>query len=195
MRLRSWISWVLVLAFVGVGGTTASASTATPPTPVDEWLAQLTDLAAQRVQIADKVAAAKFGTDIPIDDPVREQQILDTVAVKSVALGLDRAATVRFFRDQIEANKVVQRGLYVWWIGHPADQPSTRPDLDTEVRPVIDRLNAGLLDQLVATRPARANQACGLRLAITVYAVNRLRFLDKLHEQALAEAARSACTG
>lgn len=164
------------------------------PASASPGLWQLTDLAAQRVQIADKVAAAKFGTPSPIDDPVREQQILDSVAAKAPGLGLDAAGAVRFFRDQIEANKVVQRGLYARWTEHPATRPPGRPDLGTEVRPVIDRLNAGLLTELAATLDARARRSCDVRLAVTVRLTDARRGLDPLHSGALSESVRSACT-
>jgi chorismate mutase len=48
----------------------------------DEPLLALTDVAAQPVQLADTVAAAKWGTDAPINDPIREQAVLDAVATK-----------------------------------------------------------------------------------------------------------------
>ncbi|WP_410653501.1 chorismate mutase [Amycolatopsis sp. cmx-4-54] len=163
------------------------------PASASGGLWKLTDLAAQRVQIADKVAAAKFGTPSPIDDPVREQQILDSVAAKAPGLGLDAAGAVRFFRDQIEANKVVQRGLYARWTEHPGTRPPGRPDLGTEVRPVIDRLNAGLLAELAETRDARARRSCDVRLAVTVRLTDARRGLDRLHSEALTESVGSAC--
>jgi chorismate mutase len=168
-----------------LGGTPASAH---------ESLWPLTDLAASRVQIADKVAAAKFGTAQLIADPVREQQILDTLAAKSLTLGLDPRATRRFFLAQIEANKVVQRGLFARWTVHPEDQPTTRPDLATEVRPVLDQIDAGLLAQLAATPSARAGRGCDVLLAVAVHVIGWQRQLDVLHEQALAESVRPACT-
>ncbi|AUI63719.1 chorismate mutase [Amycolatopsis sp. BJA-103] len=171
----------------------AGLLTVPAPASASSGLWTLTDLAAQRVQIADKVAAAKFGTPSPIDDPVREQQILDSVAAKAPGLGLDADGVVRFFRDQIEANKVVQRGLYARWTEHPGSRPPGRPDLATEVRPVIDRLNAGLLAELAATRSARARPSCDARLAVTVRLVDARRDLDRLHAGALGEAVRSAC--
>jgi len=186
MRLRSWFSCALVaVCLTALGGTPAAAH---------ESLWPLTDLAASRVQIADKVAAAKFGTGQPIEDPVREQQILDTLVAKSVTLGLDPAATRRFFRAQIEANKVVQRGLFARWTVHPEDQPTTRPDLATEVRPVLDQIDAGLLAQLAATPSARAGRGCDVLLAVAVHVIGWQRQLDVLHEQALAESVRPACT-
>ncbi|MEV6910340.1 chorismate mutase [Amycolatopsis sp. NPDC051071] len=182
MRLRVSI-FAVVLLFVGLPAPASASS--------GFWT--LTDLAARRVEIADKVAAAKFGTPSPIDDPVREQQILDSVAAKAPGLGLDADGVVRFFRDQIEANKIVQRGLYARWTAHPGSRPPERPDLATEVRPVIDRLNAGLLAELAATSDARARPPCDVRLAVTVRLVDARHDLDRLHSGALGEAVRSAC--
>ncbi|WP_091299267.1 chorismate mutase [Amycolatopsis xylanica] len=189
MRVRSWVACVLL----STSGLAVAAMPAAAATPSSSSLWPLTDLAAQRVQIADKVAAAKFGTTQPIDDPVREQQILNDVAAKAAGLGLDPATTVRFFRDQIEANKVVQRGLYARWTAHPEEQPTVRPDLATEVRPIIDRLNAGLLDQFAATVAVRASHTCDLRLVITTRVVDLRRHLDRLHQRALVEAVQSVC--
>ncbi|MCU1686137.1 MAG: chorismate mutase [Amycolatopsis sp.] len=185
MRTRSWIAAVLAATLLAFNTTRVSATTRS--------LWSLTDLAAQRVEVADKVAAAKYGTPSPIDDPVRDQQILDDVAAKSGPLGLDPAETVAFFRNQIEANKVVQRGLYARWAAHPDEIPAARPDLATEVRPVLDRLNAGLLAEFAATRATRAGRTCGVRLAVTVRLVTWQRRLDALHHKALTNAVPSVC--
>lgn len=172
------------------------AAPAVPPAVAAQpsSLLPLAELSGQRVQIADKVAAAKFGTTQPIDDPVREQQILDGVAAKAPGLGLDPADAVEFFRDQIEANKVVQRGLYELWTAHPEQAPTERPDLPTEVRPVIDRINAGLLDELAATAGTRARPWCGGGLAVAVAVTDHRLHLDRLHERALRRSLDSACT-
>ncbi|MFI9455952.1 chorismate mutase [Amycolatopsis sp. NPDC052450] len=182
MRLRVLCAALLLLVVIPA------------PASASPGLWKLTDLAAQRVQIADKVAAAKFGTPSPIDDPVREQQILDSMAAKAPGLGLDADGVVRFFRDQIEANKAVQRGLYARWTEHPDTRPPGRPDLATEVRPVIDRLNAGLLAELGSTRDARTRRSCDMRLAGTVRLTDARRGLDRLHSVALGESVRSACS-
>ncbi len=187
MRLRSWlVSVILVLTGLLVSAVPSSAGSPT--------LWRLTDLAAQRVQIADKVAAAKFGTPAPIDDPAREQAIYDSVSAQAPALGLDPADTVRFFRAQIEANKAVQRGLYARWTAHPSEAPTTRPDLATEVRPVIDRLNKELLSELAATRSVRAARWCPVELRVTTRLVDVVRHLDALHTRAFDEAVRPTCS-
>jgi chorismate mutase len=152
------------------------------------------DLAAQRVLVGDKVAAAKFGTDRPIDDPARGQQILDSVAARSVESGLDPGATVRFFRAQIEANKVVQRGLYALWTQHPELRPTPRPDLVNEVRPELDRITTALLEELRATVKIRdATVKCrSLLLGAKTTVVIRHR-LDALHRRALITALTPVC--
>ena len=185
MRVRSWVA-AFVVALSGVLLSSVPASAAPS-------LWRLTDLAAQRVQIADKVAAAKYGTPSPIDDPAREQQIYDRVAAQAPALGLDPADAVAFFRAQIEANKLVQRGLYARWDAHPDEVPTTRPDLATEVRPVIDRLNTELLSELAATLPTRQKRSCPVKQLVTAKLVDVFRQFDALHEQALSEAVSATC--
>lgn len=178
------MSAVVAVCAVLMGATPATASTS---------LWQLTDLAAQRVQIADKVAAAKFGTSSPIDDPVREQQIYDSVSAQAPALGLDPADAVRFFKAQVEANKVVQRGLYARWTAHPGEAPMTRPDLATEVRPEIDRLNSSLLAELAETRSLRSSISCGWQQPVAARLVDIVRELDTLHARALDAAVAVTC--
>ncbi|WP_381805155.1 gamma subclass chorismate mutase AroQ [Streptomyces niveus] len=80
----------------------------------------LADLSARRLATADLVAAAKRGTGSPVDDPAREQQVLDSVARQAREAGDDPGATVRIFRDQIEANKQVQRALRSLWDTDPS---------------------------------------------------------------------------
>jgi hypothetical protein len=118
-------------------------------------LTPLARLILERILLADKVAAAKFGTGRPIDDPVREHQELDRVAELSVDMGLDPRASTEFFRDQIEANKVVQRGLHALWTDHPELRPSARPDLTGEIRPRLDALTTQILDGLRAVGGGR----------------------------------------
>lgn len=186
MRLRSWL--VTVTAALA-----ASALFATPASASGPSLWPLTDLAAQRVAIADQVAAAKYGTPSPIDDPVREQQIYDSVAARAPQLGLDPAAAVRFFRAQIEANKLVQRGLYARWDAHPAQAPTTRPDLG-QIRPVIDRLNTGLLTELAATTSLRAARSCPVAQLVTAGVADVVHRFDALHVRALGEATSATCS-
>ncbi|QWF79106.1 chorismate mutase [Amycolatopsis sp. CA-230715] len=187
MRLRSSILCALVTAVV-VAVSPASAS-ASPR----ESLLPLAGSSAERVQISDKVAAAKYGTGAPIDDPAREQVVLDFAAARSKELGIDPARSVALFRDQIEASKIVQRGLFAYWDAHPDQVPTDRPDLPTEVRPVIDRINGELLAELAATGHVRTSPRCEPRLRLASAVASWQRHLDHLHRTALRVSLSSAC--
>ncbi len=177
------------MLFAVVSGLVLASVPASASAP---GLWRLTDLAAQRVAIADQVAAAKYGTPSPIDDPVREQQIYDSVSAQAPALGLDPADAVRFFRAQIEANKLVQRGWYARWDAHPSEVPTTRPDL-SQIRPVIDGLNKGLLTELASTLPLRESRACPARQLVAAGFADVVHRFDALHTRALAEATSATC--
>ncbi|MEU0170438.1 chorismate mutase [Streptomyces iakyrus] len=158
-------------------------------------LTPVTDLLAQRLLLADKVAAAKYGTDTPIDDPVREARILDDVRARASSLGLEPDAVAAVFRDQIEANKLVQRALYARWNAHPGERPTERPDLAREVRPALDRITTGLPAALRDTERTRSAPSCGPRLATAAGWSAYTHRLDALHLEGLGRALPSVCAG
>ncbi|ONI86478.1 hypothetical protein ALI144C_11245 [Actinosynnema sp. ALI-1.44] len=194
MRVR--YLFVVVLTAVVVGGAgEAVASPATEQLGRVGPFGQLAELAVRRILLGDLVAAAKFGTTQPIDDPVREKQVLDTVAAESVRLGMAPEPNVRFFQAQIDASKVVQRGLFARWERHPAQRPSHRPDLAKEVRPQLDRLTTQLLDELRATLQARRpTVVCRIwRIEAETFA-DFVHRLDKLHRDAVSVSLRPVCS-
>jgi chorismate mutase len=155
-------------------------------------LSDLVALAARRIGTGDVVAAAKFGTPTAIDDPAREKQELDAVAAESPGLGINPAESTQFFRDQIAASKVVQRGLYQLWTAHPELRPTTKPDLTKTVRPELDALTTEIMNQLKVTTGARHSGAqCAAQSAAAVTDAGKP--LDQLHRDALAVATRSVC--
>ncbi|MFE7843379.1 chorismate mutase [Streptomyces sp. NPDC057474] len=202
-RLRSVLISACVSACVastvalsGAVPAVAESSSAPLRTVADaRSLTVLTDLFAERLLVADKVAAAKYGTATPIDDPVREKAILDDVAARAVGLGLDPDAVTAVFRDQIEANKLVQRGLYARWDAHPEERPTERPDLVKEVRPVLDRITTQLLGALQETAFLRAGASCEPRLRVAAMRSSYGHRLDRLHGEGLVRALPSVCGG
>lgn len=167
----------------------ASGATTTHPY---RQLLPFAELSADRLLTADLVAAAKWGTGGPIDDPVRERQVLEAVARQAVDAGADPRLTVRIFRDQIEANKAVQRGLFARWAADPAGAPTDRPDL-ARVREEINRLNSALVLTIADTAGARAGRSCTGLLTAGAVRVAHDRRLDALHTGALARALPSVC--
>lgn len=161
--------------------------------PADR-LRPLAALSADRLATADLVAAAKWGTGSPIDDPAREREVLAAVAAQARQVGADPEATVRIFRDQIEASKLVQRGLHRRWAADPAQAPTSRPDL-ARVRAEIDRINGELVRAVAASPQARTAPGCVPRLAVDALRVGRQRHLDLLHAAGLARSLRSVCGG
>lgn len=148
--------------------------------------------AAERLATADLVAAAKWGTDSPIDDPAREQQVLDNVAAQATQLGADPDEIRTIFRDQIEANKVVQRGLFRRWTDHPDQAPTTRPDLSV-VRRQINEITTALVQSLADTSEKRDSIACRPELTLAAFQVHHENHLDTLHTRALIRALPSIC--
>ncbi|WP_406390302.1 gamma subclass chorismate mutase AroQ [Streptomyces sp. NBC_00887] len=155
-------------------------------------LRPLVDLSARRLATAGLVAAAKWGTGRPVDDPVREGQVLDTAAGQAREAGADPGATVRIFRDQIEANKLVQRALHRSWDENPADAPTDRPDL-AEVREEINRVDVGLVRAIAGSAAARAAPSCGGTLRAAQASVRRDPHVDRLRTAAMTYALRSVC--
>ncbi|MFI0733942.1 gamma subclass chorismate mutase AroQ [Streptomyces sp. NPDC021225] len=195
-----------LLATAAPGATAAPAVSAAAPASVSApalpygRLLPIADLSAQRLLTADQVAQAKYryaapprgGTDSPIDDPERERQVLEAVAEQARALGADPEATVRIFRDQIEANKLVQRGLYRRWEADPTQAPTERPDL-SKVRLEINRINGELVRAIADSARARAEPSCAGWLTVAAVRVRHDRRLDALHTVALERALRSVC--
>ncbi|KAF0962863.1 chorismate mutase [Rhodococcus sp. T7] len=145
-----------------------------------------------RLATADTVASAKWGTPSPIDDPAREAQVLGTVATQAADEGLSAPRVQQIFRDQIEANKAVQRALFSWWSVAPGAAPTVRPDL-TQVRPVIDRQNTDILLQLREQEDVLAGPGCVPALVDAAVAVAAEQRLDAPHQATLARALVSIC--
>ncbi len=164
----------------------------TASTPIGK-LGPLTDLIIERILVSDDVAASKFGTGSPIEDPVREAQVLESVRKQADAAGVNADAAVAFFRDQITASKVVQRGLVARWTAHPEEAPTTRPDLGA-IRTRLDRLTTALLAELKATQHVRDKPiACTVQLTLAGVSGAVVDHLDALHRQALRTATDSVC--
>ncbi len=176
---------IAAAALLALPGTAAAA-----PAPSD--LKPVAALSAERLATADLVAAAKWGTDSPIDDPAREQQVLDSVAALAEQAGGDPDEARRIFRDQIEANKTVQRALFRRWTAHPEQAPTTKPDLN-QVRQTINRINTDLVGELTSTTSERTAPTCRPELAFAVVQVHHEQHPDALHTGALVRSLASVC--
>ncbi|MFI6123805.1 gamma subclass chorismate mutase AroQ [Streptomyces sp. NPDC051064] len=183
-----------VAAVVCTGSATAAVPAPTTGRGSYSELRPLADLSAQRLGTAELVAAAKWGTGEPVDAPVREQQVLDAAARQAREVPADAVATVKIFRDQIEANKHVQRALHSRWDANPAHAPEEIPDLSA-VHDKINRLNLALVRAIAASAAPRAAPSCRATLTAAAVHVRREWRLDRVHTTALVLALHSVCAG
>ncbi len=116
-------------------------------------LLRLLSLMQQRLVLAQDVAMYKWNARAAIDDPVREQQILDALMQQAPQYGLEQRRVYDFFTAQIVAGKMIQSALFAEWKSKsqlPFDNP---PDLKTTIRPALDKLTPQLLTALAAAQP------------------------------------------
>ncbi|MER7758127.1 gamma subclass chorismate mutase AroQ [Streptomyces sp. NPDC097619] len=166
---------------------TAATPSTTPGTAARIAVHALVRLSAERLLSAREVAAAKWGTDRPVEDPVRERQILAAARARAACRGLSPALARRFAQDQMDAAKLVQHALHARWRAHPAERPRHRPDL-TLLRPHLDSLDARLLHALATALPHLTAPLGGAELARQHARVSTTLALDPTHRTALTRA-------
>ena len=120
-------------------------------TPVS--LDRLLDLMQARLNLAEAVARSKWNLHLPLEDRVREQQLLDQMADVP---GLDPALARAFLEAQMEASKTVQRQFHRRW------QQEGRGPFDdmvplSQLRQQLDPLTRQLLETLSRVQPQLAD--------------------------------------
>ncbi|ORA08270.1 chorismate mutase [Mycobacterium arosiense] len=163
----------------------ARAHTSSPLSP-------LADAAAQRLQIADPVAAYKWHQRGAIEDPARVQQELTRLADDAVGEHIDRDYVTRVFGDQISATEAIEYHRFADWKLNPASAPPDAPDLSSS-RSAIDALNRRILTQLSANWGLLHSSECAAQLDAARSGVIQERQLDDLYQRALSSATQSYC--
>lgn len=189
-RTRSRRVALAALCVAVVGGLAgwaapARADSAGPLTP-------LVDAAAQRLQIADPVAAYKWHAHGAIEDPVRVRQELAKLGDDAVAARLDRDYVTRVFGDQIGATEAIEYSRFADWKLNPGDAPADSPDLAAS-RSAIDGLNQEMLTQISQNWDVLHAPACAAQLDAARTDVASSRRLDDLYQRALWSATQSYC--
>ncbi len=155
-------------------------------------LSELVDAAAQRLQVAEPVAAYKWSTHGGIEDPVRVQQQLAELGDQATAVHLDRGYVTGVFGDQIRATEGIEYSRFADWKLNPGSAPAGGPDL-TASRSAIDTFNHTMLTQIAANWELLHSPACAAQLEAAKNGVVPGRQLDGLYQQALSLATRSYC--
>lgn len=183
MAMAARCAVIGALAILGAGQ--AHADSVSP-------LTELIDAAAQRLQIAEPVAAYKWKTHGAIEDPTRVQQELAELGADAAARNIDPDYVTRVFGDQIRATEAVEYSRFADWKRNPQTVPVAPPDLSAS-RSAIDALNQTMLTQLAANWDVLRSPACGVQLALARSGVVQVRQLDALYQQALSLATQTYC--
>ncbi|MBN9415582.1 hypothetical protein ABS71_04235 [bacterium SCN 62-11] len=112
------------------------------PACAQEHIDKLLLLMQKRLALAPTVAQVKWNNHLPIDDPVREEQILEKAPEAQRA----------FLRAQFEASKTIQQQCRQNWVSQHTSTFPTAPSL-AEIRVQLDQVTGDMLQALEAARP------------------------------------------
>ncbi|CAK9891728.1 MULTISPECIES: chorismate mutase [Pseudomonas] len=154
--MRTRLSALLLAPALLLQGCTPIA----PPSP----LSQLLDSVDRRLDLATAVALSKWDSGQAVQATDREQQVIAKAQSQADRFGLSEQRAGDFFADQIEANKLLQYSALSRWQAQGYAPPTPRTDLQTQLRPQLDRLQHVLLSQLAEFDRSRP-QDCRTLLA------------------------------
>ncbi|WP_372412216.1 chorismate mutase [Streptomyces luteireticuli] len=177
----------------GPPATSRSTETNYESAEATKALARLVDLAAERLMTADQVAASKWISGKPIEDSAREEQVLEAMNAEAQRLHLDQAVVRQIFKDQIEANKLVQQGLHDRWKDYPQERPDSAPDLD-HIRDEINRANTAILTALQESQSILRTPLCPTLRDNSTDSLVHDQHLNNLHTQGLQRALSGMCS-
>ncbi len=125
----------------------------------DQWLSypwgleSLRLLIDERLMLAADVARYKWNHHAPIEDLLREAQVIATLGHQASDLGIPQSWAESFFKAQIEASKTAQNELFQGWDVFKRGQFPDAPDLATVTRPKLDRISDALVHALAENWP------------------------------------------
>lgn len=150
------VQWLLLSAIIGCaprGGESKPSPVATENVAAAE---ALLELMRERMLVMHDVARWKWNAKQPIADPEREKALLEELERRGANFGLAREEVRSFMRAQIEAGKLIQQSDWRQWEAESRDAFADAPDLQTELRPKIDRLSRQLLSAYAEVLPQLA---------------------------------------
>ena len=161
----------------------------------DNPLRPLVETSAQRLQIAEKVALAKWYSGARVEDTSREAEVIQKAVKDSESMGLESTQVEEFFKAQIEANKLIQYSLLADWQREGRGPEHARVDLVKEIRPQLDEIEKRLIQELKQSVAARSAKTCPANVAKAVgeYLDSRNLKTDSRVGVALDRAMAAAC--
>nr|ABR19887.1 chorismate mutase precursor protein [Globodera rostochiensis]ABR19888.1 chorismate mutase precursor protein [Globodera rostochiensis]ABR19889.1 chorismate mutase precursor protein [Globodera rostochiensis] len=117
-------------------------------------------MANKRLMLAKDVVLYKYINNNSIDDFEREKVVLQNVLAQAKSAGISDNYGEPFFQDQMDANKVIQKGyVKMWNIGGPSPS-QTVPDLQTITRPKVTEATADMVLALKTFQTFRNKSNC-----------------------------------
>ena len=163
LRLAALAVTILLLSVGCAARDTPRAAAATD----EKWPRELVEVMGQRLAVMPQVAEWKRANNKPIRDRPRELVVLDE-AVKAVDAAAQKAgvkpfsadAVRRFYQAQIDTAVAIQKQI----LSQPPKPHAKPPNLQTVIRPELDRLGARIAELLVV-QPGPPNRIHLERLA------------------------------
>ena len=163
-KVRFPISLFNVLTFL-LGSVFAAASPAsTQFVPAATDVADLIGQVHARLELMEAVAAWKHQHHLPVTDAAREQKVLDATVLQAQELGIDPQGARALFSLQIAlARKIQEDRIARWRAGEPFTVEIR--DLDSDLRPALDRIGGQLLRSIYLALPELAQAEFRTRYA------------------------------
>ena len=116
--------------------------------------ASLPQLMVQRLGWMDQVAQAKQARSLPVNDPKREAELLQSMMKLGTSAGLPAASVKAFFTGQMQAAKERQKD---WLKTHPpaSQEGWPVPDLARTIRPALDEIGRLMIAELAKSRGSK----------------------------------------
>ncbi|WP_050479621.1 gamma subclass chorismate mutase AroQ [Herbaspirillum rhizosphaerae] len=153
-KTNGWLPWLCKVLAISLLLSACQTTPVGMPVAEQQKIDRLLTLMDQRLNVAVMVAQSKWNSGAPINDPVREQKILDDLSASLTNAGEgEKSFMRRFFQAQFDAGKLIQLDLHAQWRKDKHARFAAPPDLARDIRPELDRLTPLLIDALRQARP------------------------------------------
>ncbi|SDV51118.1 chorismate mutase [Chitinasiproducens palmae] len=155
-------------------------------------LINIVALASQRLAQAEPIAKYKWQKKLPATDAARETQLIADMRRAAPMYGVDADQAEAFFRDQIEASKLLQNARFAQWrLQSPAPVGA---DALVSARNEINRVSQAMLAGLARIEAISGAPDCTSQLRETVQNWRtRMVTLDSEQAAALDRALQHVC--
>lgn len=155
LKKYSLLIWLGKMAAISLLLSACQTTLVSMPVTEQQKIDRLLTLMDQRLDVAVMVAQSKWNSGAPINDPVREQKILDDLSASLTNASEDEKSFMRrFFQAQFDAGKFIQLDLHARWRKEHHERFAAPPDLARDIRPELDRLTPLLIEAVNQALPS-----------------------------------------